>query len=70
MRNSVEYDGMCYCCPGKRDIEKMDYMNDNIKFFDRTEFGAGWWPLSDKESRIRYFDWLIERYSDPNPNGV
>ena len=24
-----------------------------------------WWKPSDSESRIRYFDWLIERYSDP-----
>ena len=68
-----EYDCMCYCCPGKNDDAKIDYMIENIKFFDRTvainQFGAGWmgaywWPLSERESRIRYFDYLIEKYSE------
>ena len=69
------YDCMCLCilncCPGKNDNAKIDYMMENIKFFNRTvainQFGAGWmgvywWPLSDNENRIRYFDWLIEKY--------
>lgn len=29
--------------------------------FDAIYSDGFWWPLSDRESRIRYFDWLIEQ---------
>lgn len=29
--------------------------------FDAIYSDGFWWPISDREIRIRYFDWLIEQ---------
>ena len=70
-----KYDCMCLSiannCNGDTDEEKWNFMKKEILLFNRQiairQFGSNtkdmyWWPLSDKESRLRYFDWLIEQY--------
>ena len=51
------------------------YLKNNIPLFCYNvavqKFGATghpdfyWWDKWDRDERIRYFDWLIERYRDP-----
>ena len=59
---------MCKCVydASGEDIRMLEILSYNEAC---TMFGASgrdkykwWWKPSDKESRIRYFDWLIEQY--------
>ena len=34
-----------------------------IEKFGASNSNGYWWSLDDRQSRIRYFDWLIEEYS-------
>ena len=63
-----------YIVVGKRNDHSVEIDIDReITLFSiliaKEKFGAYgktngfWWQLSDRESRLRYFDWLIEQYS-------
>ncbi len=66
---------------------EIEYIKENIPLFCYSVavggFGADgvedgyWWDISDRDARIKYFDWLIEKYSmqsdsecEQNPHGV
>ena len=71
------YDGMCFCFTNiliTYNYNLKLYMHENIPLFCHQiaveKFGATggqksyWWDEDDRESRIKYFDWLIETYKN------
>ena len=68
-------DGKClFMCPCFSRVAPFDFYNDIVKVIpeykpstfglDREGVGGAWWPVTDKESRIKAFNKLIEIYSE------
>ena len=59
--------GMCSCIGAAKEKVASVYISEFNYTVAKDLLGATgshldyWWPLSDRESRIRYFDWLIEQ---------
>ena len=54
---------MCYCFEDVGYPILFNYYIAVMFFGARIEHKRGyWWPTSDKESRLKYFDWMIRIY--------
>ena len=64
-KDFIEYGffGMCACFEDAEYPILFNYDIAVLFFGARIEHKRGyWWPTSDKESRLKYFDWMIRIY--------